>query len=71
MGKKFSLKPLVSKIERTEIESKSQPARQMWLQMQSWYQRYKELKLKANHNTFLVWAALLFYGCTATEKVYL
>ena len=24
MGKKFSLKPLVSKIERTEIESKSQ-----------------------------------------------
>ena len=41
---------LVSKIERTEIESKSQQQAQQGANAGGWYQRQKELKLKANHN---------------------
>ena len=41
---------LVSKIERTEIESKSQRANCCCKSGLGWYQRQKELKLKANHN---------------------
>ena len=43
--------PLVSKIERTEIESKSQLYAKDIQATVSWYQRQKELKLKANHNS--------------------
>ena len=42
---------LVSKIERTEIESKSQHSCKQQSVKGCWYQRQKELKLKANHNT--------------------
>ena len=41
---------LVSKIERTEIESKSQQFSKKGFEVSCWYQRQKELKLKANHN---------------------
>ena len=41
---------LVSKIERTEIESKSQHSISVGSASRCWYQRQKELKLKANHN---------------------
>ena len=41
---------LVSKIERTEIESKSQRWSAGYFCPSRWYQRQKELKLKANHN---------------------
>ena len=46
----FGFLGLVSKIERTEIESKSQQLAGSYLYMLRWYQRQKELKLKANHN---------------------
>ena len=44
---------LVSKIERTEIESKSQLFSSEKSTQPCWYQRQKELKLKANHNSIM------------------
>ena len=41
---------LLSKLQRTRIESKSQQSHKYHLLMWSCYQNYKEQELKANHN---------------------
>ena len=41
---------LLSKIQRTKVESKSQLSYVRWTTGASCYQKYKEQKLKANHN---------------------
>ena len=41
---------LLSKIQRTKVESKSQQKVNLVLHLISCYQKYKEQKLKANHN---------------------
>ena len=46
----MSFLQLLPKIQRTKVESKSQPLATHYASYQRCYQKYKEQKLKANHN---------------------
>ncbi len=48
----LQLLQLLSKIQRTKVESKSQHRLRFKGYALCCYQKYKELKLKANHNEF-------------------
>gem|GEM_PF-6662651 len=47
----LSVAALVSKIGRTQFESKSQHEAQIEILSDGWYQRSEEPSLKANHNS--------------------
>ena len=59
---------MVSNVQRTEIESKSQLNEYAFNNNLSWYQMYKELKLKANHNTGIFFSCAYFVGIKCTKN---
>ena len=50
---------MISKVQRAKVESKSQQRSNAGKRWAGWYQKYKELKLKANHNYMAPTAAFL------------
>ena len=58
-------KTLLPKIQRTKVESKSQPLLKVLFRPTSCYQKYKEQKLKANHNTI----AFVFIAISLLPKI--